>query len=81
LISRTLAFCRPMLRWVAVGDHRDIAEAELERRYRVLDVEHKRRAADDRAVDKGGRNPEIFGEVERRGTALGTRADQPVDIL
>ena len=65
----------------AVGDNRDVAQPQLQRRHRVLDMEHEGRAADDRRIDIGRRDAEIFAEVERRGARLRRGADQAVDIL
>ena len=64
----------------AVGDRRDLAQAELQRRDGVRDMEHEGRAAEDRRVDEFGRDAEIFAEIEAGGTALSRRAEQAVDV-
>ena len=65
----------------AVGDDRDLAQAELQRGLGVRHMKHEGRAAEDRRIDKSGRNPEIFGEVEAGGAALRGGAEEAVDIL
>ena len=45
----------------AVGDHRDLAEPELDRAMRVRDMKLERRAADDRRVDERRIDAEILG--------------------
>jgi hypothetical protein len=37
----------------AIGDDRDLAQAQLQRRLRMRDMKHERRAAEDRRIDKG----------------------------
>ena len=59
---------------------RDLAQAQLQRRLRVRDVKHEGRAAEDRRVDKGWRDAEIFAQCEARGAALRRRAEKAVDI-
>ena len=46
----------------------------------MRDMKHERRAAEDRRVDKGRRNPEILGERQARGAALRRRAEEAVDV-
>src|ERR1700730_13933777 len=46
----------------------------------MRDMKHERRAAEDRRIDKGRRDAEIFAQCETRGVALRRRADQAVDI-
>ena len=60
----------------AVGDQRDVAQARADRRPRVGDVGHGRRAADLRAVDVARAHAERLGEVQRRHRQLRRRREQ-----
>src|SRR6516164_6256653 len=64
----------------AVGDDRDLAEAELERRLGMRDMEHEGRAAEDRRVDECRGDPEILGECEARRAGLRRGAEETVNI-
>jgi len=46
----------------------------------MRNMKHEGRAAEDRRVDKGRRNPEIFGQREARGAALRRRTEDAVDV-
>ena len=76
LAHRGLAAADAALR-AAIGDHRDLAQAELDRRQRMRDMKLERRAAKDRRVDIGRRNSEILGERQAGGAACVAAQNSP----
>ena len=79
--NRARQFADHRLAALGVGDQHGLAEAGLDRRGGVADVQHERAAADGGAVDPGRRDAEIVGDLLRRlhrgGDAVDVRQLQP----
>ena len=63
-----------------MGDERDVAEAGVDRRGGVLDVDDKGGAADGCAVGVRGLDAEVLGELEGGRPARGTGGEDAVDL-
>jgi hypothetical protein len=65
----------------AVTDHRDVAQAGLDRRDRLRDMKLERRAAGHARADELRLDAEIFDHRRNRHALLRHRAEQAVDVL
>ncbi len=64
----------------AVRDDRDFAQSRFDRRLRMRDMRHERRAADDRAVEILRLDAQVLGQRHRPHAHLRRRHEEAVDI-